>query len=161
VKYVLLDPFLEVRAGKELIANKTFHEDDGLFDHHFPGFPVVPGTLLTEAMVQAGGWLIVCTLEFTRWPLLCMIENAKFRRFVRPGELLVVRARLLTSGDTSYEARGEILVGDRRVAECHIFYHGFSTDCGPGGSFEPVAFNTWARATFESLGGQASDRDAV
>ncbi len=153
MNYVLLDRFLKLEAGRELVAAKTFSEPDALFNDHFPGFPVVPGTLLTEAMVQAGGWLIVCTLQFSRWPLLCMIEKAKFRRFVRPGELLTVRSRLVSLGNKSYQTRGEILVEDQRVAECDVFFHGFATDSGPGGSFDAAAFNQWARTTFERLGG--------
>jgi len=154
MKYVLLDRFLDVRVGDELTATKTFSEGDRLFDDHFPGFPVVPGTLLTEAMVQAGGWLIVCTFHFARWPLLCMIENAKFRRFVRPGELLTVHSRLVSDGEKTCHAKGEVLIETRRVAECDAFFHLFPTDSGPDGSFEAVAFNKWSRETFESLGGR-------
>ena len=58
MRFVLVDRFLSVEPGRSATALKTFPPDDPVFDDHFPGLPVVPGVLLTEAMGQAAGWAL-------------------------------------------------------------------------------------------------------
>ena len=91
MRFVLLKELHELVPGESVTATQVFSPDDEYLADHFPGFPVVPGTLITEALSQAGGWLIAATLGFARWPVLNMVEKAKFRRFLRPGEELQIR----------------------------------------------------------------------
>ena len=56
MRFVLVDRFLSVEPGRAATALKTFRPEDPVFADHFPGFPVVPGVLLTEAMGQTAGW---------------------------------------------------------------------------------------------------------
>ena len=65
-----------------------------IFQGHFPGYPIMPGVLLTEAMAQSSGWLLLGVMKFERMPFLAMVKEAKMRGFVRPGELLTVEARI-------------------------------------------------------------------
>ena len=50
-----------------------------IFEGHFPGFPIMPGVLLTEAMAQSSGWLILGVLKFERMPFLAIVKEAKMR----------------------------------------------------------------------------------
>jgi 3-hydroxyacyl-[acyl-carrier-protein] dehydratase len=88
VRFVLVDRLVRVEGAQRLHAEKTFAPAEELFLDHFPGRPLVPGTLLTEAIAQAGGWLLVIASGFRVWPILALVERAKFRRPVRPGDLL-------------------------------------------------------------------------
>jgi 3-hydroxyacyl-[acyl-carrier-protein] dehydratase len=69
-----------------------------IFDGHFPGRPLMPGVLLTEAMAQASGWLIIAHNKFEKMPFLAVINEAKFRTFVEPGTALMIEAKLIHEG---------------------------------------------------------------
>jgi 3-hydroxyacyl-[acyl-carrier-protein] dehydratase len=148
--FILLDQLVELRPGRDVVAAACFHADDPVFADHFPGRPIVPGVLLTEAMGQAAGWLLVATFGFARWPLLVMIDKAKFRRLVRPGDRLTIAARLRSTGADNFEADADIHVGDARVADARLVFHAFEFE-----SDEPDDHRQldWARATFARLGG--------
>ena len=69
-----------------------------IFEGHFPGRPLMPGVLLTEAMAQASGWLIIAQTKFEKMPFLAAINEAKFRTFVVPGTALLIEAKLIHEG---------------------------------------------------------------
>lgn len=56
-----------------------FDPDDRIYAHHFPGHPVVPGSMIVRAFMLAGEKLGLCEN-------LCAIENFRFKRFISPGE---------------------------------------------------------------------------
>lgn len=153
MRFVLIDRLVEVEPGRRARAEKRFSAGEELFADHFPGLPVVPGVLLTEAMVQTGGWLLTVTLGDGRWPLPTMVEQAKFRRLVQPGELIQIEAELRGSRGDDHEITARASVDGTRVADARVLFHAFS--------FSPPAVDTrrletWARETFARLGGPAS-----
>jgi len=152
MRFVLIDRLLELEPGRRAAAVKTFLPGEEFFRDHFPGFPVVPGSLLLEAMGQTGGWLLAATLQFARWPLLNMVDNAKFRRFVRPGEEIRIDASIRSKKESSFELMSEASVAGERVAGARFLFHAFSPQLAAG---DTDAFAVWTRRTFESLGGPA------
>ncbi|HEY0783050.1 MAG TPA: 3-hydroxyacyl-ACP dehydratase FabZ family protein [Thermoanaerobaculia bacterium] len=160
MRFVLLKELHELVPGESVTATQVFSPDDEYLADHFPGFPVVPGTLITEALSQAGGWLIAATLGFARWPLLNMVEKAKFRRFLRPGEELRITARLeaLRQGARGSQARiaAEGRVGAERVAEARLLFHAFDPPDLLGGDAEKsAALIAFTRDVVRKLGGDA------
>ena len=150
MRYVLIDRLLELEPGRRAAAVKTFLPEEEIFRDHFPGFPVVPGSLLLEAMGQTGGWLLAGTLEFARWPLLNMVDNAKFRRWVRPGEEIRIEAAIRSMKESDFELTAEASVAGERAASARFLFHAFTLALAQGGG---TAFAAWTRRTFESLGG--------
>lgn len=148
MRFVLIDRFLELEPERRAVAVKTFSPDEEVFADHFPGFAVVPGVLLTEAMGQAAGWLLAASFGFERWPLLAMIERAKFRRLVRPGEELRLTASVEPRGERDHEARTEAAVGAERVADARLLFHVYDL---PGDGEERARLSAWSRATFARL----------
>jgi 3-hydroxyacyl-[acyl-carrier-protein] dehydratase len=73
-------------------------EKHSIFEGHFPGFPIMPGVLLTDAMAQSSGWLILGVLKFARMPFLAIVKEAKMRGFVSPGQVLTIEAKLEHEG---------------------------------------------------------------
>src|SRR4051794_18499346 len=69
-----------------------------IFEGHFPGRPLMPGVLLTEAMAQASGWLIIAHSKFEKMPFLAALKEVKFRTFVTPGTALMIDAKLIHEG---------------------------------------------------------------
>jgi 3-hydroxyacyl-[acyl-carrier-protein] dehydratase len=151
MRFVLIDKLLALEPGQQAVGQMSFSERDGFFTDHFPGFPVVPGVLVTEALGQTGGWLVVATLAFERWPLLTMIEHAKFRRLVLPGDELELRATIRSAHRDDFEVDGEARVRGQRVAGARLRYHAFDFSLS-----EPDAsrFAAWSQATFQQLGGE-------
>lgn len=88
-----------------------------IFEGHFPGHPLLPATLLIEAMAQSSGFLLLSRLEFERLPYLIQVDKAKIRSFVEPGTALVVLGALVHDGSGFAVTEGEVhRDGDRIVS---------------------------------------------
>ncbi len=88
---------LNVRE-RAITVEANVPEQSTIFEGHFPGYPLMPGVLLIEAMAQTSGWLLIATMNFERMPFLAAVKEAKMRRFINPGEKLQIDARLLHDG---------------------------------------------------------------
>ena len=106
-----------------IVGLKNVTSNEPFFTGHFPQEPVMPGVLLIEAMAQAGGLLVLNTLdEPERWSTYFMkIDNVKFRRKVVPGDTLIFKVKLLAPVRRGISSmRGLIFVGDNLVAEAEF-----------------------------------------
>ena len=68
--------------GRKISSEATVPTQSTIFEGHFPGYPLMPGVLLVEAMAQTSGWLVVAVNNFARMPFLAAVKEAKFRTFV-------------------------------------------------------------------------------
>ncbi|WP_213805515.1 3-hydroxyacyl-ACP dehydratase FabZ [Granulicella sp. dw_53] len=88
--FLLIDRVLEIERKKRIVAIKNVTINEPFFQGHFPGFPIMPGVLMVEAIAQTGGALLLT--EFPdredRLMLFTGIEHARFRRPVVPGDQL-------------------------------------------------------------------------
>jgi 3-hydroxyacyl-[acyl-carrier-protein] dehydratase len=148
VRFILIDALTRLEPGVLAEARKTFDPADEIFADHFPGMPLVPGSLLSEAMSQTGGWLVSATEDFLWWPLVTAVTEAKFRRLVRPGDALTLTARLTGRRARDYEVSAETRIGDQRVASARLLFHGFDV----AGDASP-ALDDWVRDTYAAIGG--------
>jgi 3-hydroxymyristoyl/3-hydroxydecanoyl-(acyl carrier protein) dehydratase len=99
VRWRWVDRIDTLELGSSATGSTSFPSDTFFFADHFPGFPVVPGVILLEAMAQLSGKLIGYTVRKQRgdwpFPILSMANAVKFRRFVRPEELAVFESRFI------------------------------------------------------------------
>lgn len=88
--FLLIDRVLEVERRKKIVAIKNVTINEPFFAGHFPGYPIMPGVLIVEAMAQAGGALLLTEVEDRSNKLIVFtgIEKARFRRPVVPGDQL-------------------------------------------------------------------------
>ncbi len=102
------------------IKNVTFNEPH--FNGHFPGFPVMPGVLVIEAMAQVAGVLVGSVAPHTRGKLmfLASIEDAKFRKPVFPGDQLRIDMKLDRLKSTIAKMKGVATVDGQVVAEATV-----------------------------------------
>src|SRR6202051_5090087 len=97
--FILIDRILDLDLAERTIkVEAQVPEKHTIFEGHFPGFPIMPGVLLTEAMAQSAGWLLLGALKFERMPFLAIVKEAKMRGFVSPGQLLTIEAKIEHEG---------------------------------------------------------------
>lgn len=117
-------PFLFVREilscnpGMSAECTTTFEPDDPMFAGHFPGNPLVPGVILTEALAQTAGIAAASALGQTSAPrfLLSAIRQMKFFQAVRPGERITLRATKMGEVDDLLQFSVEAIVDGKQVA---------------------------------------------
>ncbi len=97
--FQLVDRVIEIdRDAKRIRCAANVPEKSTIFEGHFPGHPLMPGTLLVELMAQTSGYLLLSLQDFERLPFLIQVEKAKIRTFVEPGTELTVEAELVHEG---------------------------------------------------------------
>jgi 3-hydroxyacyl-[acyl-carrier-protein] dehydratase len=118
-------PFLFVRRllacdpGCTAECTTIFAPEDPLFAGHFPGNPLVPGVILTEALAQTAGIAAASAYPETARPLflLSAIRAMKFFTAVRPDEEIHLHAEKLAEVDQLLQFRVRAAVGEKTVAE--------------------------------------------
>ena len=121
--FLLVDRVLSFDDGKTLTAIKNVTVNEPFFTGHFPERPVMPGVLICEALVQAGGLLASCSTDGVpddRGVVLAGIERARFRRPVEPGDQLVLEIQLLKKHRPLWKMRGRARVDGQVVAEAEF-----------------------------------------
>jgi len=97
--FQLIDRITDLNLDEKTITVEAqVPQHNTIFEGHFPGYPIMPGVLLIEAMAQTSGWLLLALMNFERMPFLAAVKEAKMRGFVSPGELLSVEANLVHDG---------------------------------------------------------------
>jgi 3-hydroxyacyl-[acyl-carrier-protein] dehydratase len=93
--FQLIDRIVDLNlADRKISSVATVPTASTIFEGHFPGYPLMPGVLLIEAMAQTAGWLVVAANRFERMPFLAQVKEAKLRTFVNPGQRLSITATL-------------------------------------------------------------------
>ncbi len=116
--FLLVDRIEELEAERIVgIKNVTINEP--FFVGHFPDFPVMPGVLIVESMAQVAGVLVLSQIEDrkSKLVLLASVEEAKFRRPVRPGDQLRIEMKVLKRKASIAKMNGTAMVDGVVVAE--------------------------------------------
>lgn len=120
--FLLIDRILDIEPGKHVVAIKNVTINEPFFPGHFPGHPIMPGVLVIEAMAQAGGVLLLNTIDNPEGKIAYFmgIDQARFRKPVRPGdqirfELDMIKFRLKTC-----KMHGKAFVNNDMVAEAEL-----------------------------------------
>lgn len=126
VRYVLLDRITQLQPPEVARGVKCVSLAEDIFVDHFPGHPMMPGALILESLAQLAGVLLEATMrERGRQDLhalLTMVDRAKFRHVVRPGDRLELETRTLGVTEDGGQAQGWARVDGQVAAEAQLSY---------------------------------------
>jgi len=111
MKFCLVDRITELVPGESIATTKNVSLAEEYLQDHFPGFSVLPGVMMVEAMVQSCAWLSRLTDDFEFSSLLLKQAKAvKFNSFLKPGQTLHVTAKLKKNDESqvSFTAAGTV-----------------------------------------------------
>ena len=121
--FQLIDRIADLDVPQRTIrCTATVPTQSTIFEGHFPGYPLMPGVLLTETMAQTSGWLIIAAQKFAKMPFLAALKEVKFRTFVTPGQELDVTARLVHEGSGYAMTDAEIQIDGKRICNASITF---------------------------------------
>lgn len=121
--FLLIDRVTEFEANTRLKAFKNVTANEPFFQGHFPGFPVMPGVLIVEAMAQAAGTLSILSLggrADNEIYFFVGIDNARFKRQVVPGDQVVFEIEQITAKRGIAKYKAVALVDGQVAAEAEI-----------------------------------------
>jgi len=118
---LLVDRILECDDQRRIVGLKNVSINEPFFQGHFPGSPIMPGVLQLEAMAQVGGILILRALGMkTATPYFMTIDNAKFRRVVKPGDQMRIEVEIVNLRARTAKFKGRVLVDGVVASEAEM-----------------------------------------
>ena len=122
MRFIFVDEILMLEPGKSIRAVKTLGGHEEFFRDHFPGFPVVPGVLLTEMMAQAAGKCLDAEKKPRGKAMLARIVSASFREWVGPDEKAIICAEIKTNQPKYATAQCYVEVREEKVCTAELFF---------------------------------------
>ena len=118
--FLLVDRIIDLELGKRIVGLKNVTINEPFFQGHFPGRPIMPGVLITEAMAQVGGILALLSIPENQGNaalFLLGIDKMRFRQPVVPGDQLRITVESLRGGKKFWKMKAQAFVDQALVAE--------------------------------------------
>jgi 3-hydroxyacyl-[acyl-carrier-protein] dehydratase len=112
--FLMVDEIVEWTESR-IVCTKKFTGKEDFFAGHYPGYPLVPGVLLCEAAMQAGAILLsrLFTAEDNKIPVAAKMKDVRFKRIVRPGELIRMEVELVERMIDIFFLKAKVTVDDK------------------------------------------------
>jgi 3-hydroxyacyl-[acyl-carrier-protein] dehydratase len=122
MRWIWFDRFEAFVSGKSARAVKALSLAEDHFAEHFPGYPVMPGSLMLEGLAQTGGILVGEANDFREKVVLAKVPYARFHREVLAGEQIRYEVEMLHLRPEGAAVQGRVLSGGEVVVEAEIFF---------------------------------------
>lgn len=140
MRWIWIDRFLELEPGSHAKAVKNVTLAEEHLHDHYPGFPVMPASLMLEGMAQTGGILLGQVHDFERVVILAKVPKVTFHSWVTPGDTLVYFAKLLMAREDGGVVSCTAHVGERLVAEAEIVFAHVDAAAADSGHIDQKSF---------------------
>lgn len=118
MRFILIDKVVSLELGKEIKAVKSVSLSEEYLADHFPTFPVLPGVLLLEGLVESASWLVRCTENFAHSMILLeQVRNVKYKSFLAPGGTIEYTVQVKTIEENISSFVGSGLSDGERIVE--------------------------------------------
>jgi len=121
MRFILIDKIVSLDVGKEIKAIKSLSLAEEYLADHFPTFPVLPGVLLLEGLIESASWLVRQNENFAHSMILLeQARNVKYKSFLAPGSQIeyTVEAKAIEENVSSFTGFG--LSQDQRIVEARF-----------------------------------------
>lgn len=125
--FLLVDKIIELEPGKRAVGIKNVTVNEPFFQGHFPGFPIMPGVLIVEALAQTAGIAVYINAAGTedetgdtKLGVFASIDSMKFKKQVTPGDTLRMEVEILSMKMGVVKAKVKATVDDKTAAEGEI-----------------------------------------
>jgi 3-hydroxyacyl-[acyl-carrier-protein] dehydratase len=127
MRFLLIDRITELDPQKSITALKNLSLAEEYLADHFPGFPVMPGVLMLETLVQAGGWLIRQAEDFANSTVMLKEARAiRYNSFVSPGNTLIVQMAVRKRADRIWDFNGTGTVNGESAVSAKLTLESFN-----------------------------------
>ena len=127
MRFILIDKVVSLEPGKEIKTVKSVSLAEEYLADHFPAFPVLPGVLLLEGLIESASWLVRETENFAHSMILLeQARNVKYKSFLAPGAQIeyTVQAKTIEENVSSFVGSG--LANDERIVEAKFALRHFN-----------------------------------
>lgn len=122
MRWFWIDRFIEFESGRSAKAVKNVTLAEEHLHDHFPGFAVMPGSLIIEGLAQTGGILLGEKNDFKYAVILAKVPKVTFHSWATPGDSMIYSAKLVDDREEGGSVECTARVGDRLVAEAEIVF---------------------------------------
>lgn len=156
-----IDKITRFEKGKGITARKAVTPDEEYFRDHFTGFPVLPGVLILEGLVQSAGWYVRSSEGFRNSQIsMVRCSQAKYNRLVKPPTTVVFEVELVGQEGPHYEFKGRASENGGTVAVAKFTLKSAGLGGGPEALFAHLEgpLNEKNRRIFRGLWGDPEQK---
>jgi 3-hydroxyacyl-[acyl-carrier-protein] dehydratase len=122
MRWIWIDKFVEFHSGESAVAVKNVTLAEEHLHDHFPGFPVMPESLMIEAMAQTSGILVGEANRFEEKVILAKVKKCVFFDYVKPGDTIKLNTKIESITAEAASISGKITCGEKLIAEIDLMF---------------------------------------